>query len=172
MSICPFALHLNSQRATFVLAAWQQLHHPKWMISLSLSHPFSPLHISLPKRFPFPYLLRLLTKSTPTSSVLPCFFTLFLLSCSPWRQSRCSQAEQPECYHVLLLQLWGCSSPLSPQCSLLPVMTFHPNALFSFQQLNPLFYIVIFYIFFIIVLSSVCLLSFNSPPGRSIGLSL
>lgn len=38
------ALHLNSQKAIFVLTAWQPLHHLEWMISSTPFHPSTSLH--------------------------------------------------------------------------------------------------------------------------------
>lgn len=52
------ALHLNSQKATFVLTAWQPFHHLKWTISSTLFHPSTSSHLpSWIISFPFLLLL-------------------------------------------------------------------------------------------------------------------
>lgn len=115
-------LPVNSQKATFVWTAWLPFHHPH--------RPF--LHLLPPQKkkstLPATYLsfsifsLKAIAYPRPS---LPHPLLSLLLSCSPWRQSRGSQAEQPACSHVPLLQFCGCSSTLKPLCSRLTPPPLH-----------------------------------------------
>lgn len=61
------ALCLNSPKATFVLTAWQLLHHPRWLLSSPLAPSFLPSQV-----LPASILTFLLLSISALSSFLKC----------------------------------------------------------------------------------------------------